>query len=104
MKYISGICLLGMLFASCAKDIDSNPTLNTQDLTMTLLESAYPTSVVLDLSKSETVDLKIKEQPNYGFPAVTIYSVQVYLVNLFLLDHILSIFAPRALRRCSMFS
>ncbi len=79
MKYLSGLCLLSMLFVSCAKDIDSNPTLNTEDLTMTLLESAYPTAVVLDLSKSETVDLKIKEQPNYGFPAVTIYSVQVSL-------------------------
>ena len=80
MKYLCGLCLLCVLCAftaSCSKDIDSNPTLNTEDLSMTLLQSAYPTGVLLDLSTSETVNLKIKEQPNYGYPAVTIYAVQV---------------------------
>lgn len=80
MKYLCGLCLLCglcVLNTSCEKDTDSNPTLNTDNLQMTLLESAYPTSLILDLSKSETVNLKVKEQPNYGYPAITIYSVQV---------------------------
>ena len=77
MKYLCGLCLFCVLCVSCEKDIDSNPTLNTQNLSMTLLESAYPTTTQLDLSKSEVVNLKVKEQPNYGYPAVTIYSVQV---------------------------
>ena len=66
-----------LMLTSCAKENDSNPTLNTDNLQMTLLESAYPTSLIIDLSKSETLNLKVQEQPNYGFPAVTIYSVQV---------------------------
>ena len=74
---LCGLALLCMLCMACAKDDDSNPTLNTNGLTMTLLESAYPTGTLLDLSASETINLKIKEQPNYGFPAITIYSVQV---------------------------
>ena len=73
-----------IMLTSCEKDIDSNPILNTQDLSMTLLEPSYPTGVLLDLSKSEIVNLKIKEQPNYGFPAVTIYSVQVSIDPAFL--------------------
>ncbi len=80
MKYLCGLsllCGLCVLSTSCEKDTDSNPTLNTDNLQMTLLESAYPTSLILDLSNSETVNLKVKEQPNYGYPAVTIYSVQV---------------------------
>ena len=75
-------CLLLLVTAmvsltSCEKDDDSNPVLNTKNLSMTLLEPAYPTGILLDLSNSETVNLKVKEQPNYGYPAITIYSVQV---------------------------
>ena len=84
MKYLCGLCLLCVLCVSCAKDDDSNPVLNTDNLTMTLLESAYPTSTLLDLSKSETVNLKLKEQPNYGYPAITVYSVQVSIDPAFL--------------------
>jgi len=79
MKYLSVLCLLSVLFVSCAKDDDSNPRINTTDLSLTLLESAYPTNVLMDLSNSETFNLKVKEQPNYGYPAITIYSVQVSL-------------------------
>ena len=77
IKNLCGFCFLCVLCVSCAKDDDSNPVLNTQDLQMTLLNSEYPNGLVLDLSKSETVNLKIKEQPNYGYPAITVYSVQV---------------------------
>ncbi len=77
---LGGLALLAgtmLLTTSCEKDDDSNPVLNTKNLKMTLLEATNPTSAVLDLSKSETVNLKIKEQPNYGYPAITVYSVQV---------------------------
>ncbi len=84
MKYLCALCLLCVLCVSCAKDDDSNPVLNTQDLTMTLLESSYPSGLLFDLSKSETVNLKIKEQPQYGYPAITIYSVQVSIDPAFL--------------------
>ena len=77
---LGGLALLAgtmLLTTSCEKDDDSNPVLNTKNLKMTLFEATNPTSAVLDLSKSETVNLKIKEQPNYGYPAITVYSVQV---------------------------
>ncbi|MCR5820988.1 MAG: SusF/SusE family outer membrane protein [Bacteroidaceae bacterium] len=87
MKHFSRGCLLFalcLLSASCEKDNDSNPNLNTENLQMTLLESEYPTSLVVDLSQSETVNLKVQEQPNYGYPAVTIYSVQVSIDSTFM--------------------
>ena len=84
MKYLCGLCLLCILCVSCAKDDDSNPVLNTNNLSMTLLEPSYPSGLLMDLSQSETVNLMVKEQPNYGYPAVTVYSVQVSIDPAFL--------------------
>ena len=71
------MAVLTTILTSCSDDNGSNPVLNTKNLSMTLLEPSFPSGVLVDLSKSETVSLKIKEQPNYGYPAVVVYSVQL---------------------------
>lgn len=88
--YTIGRCLTmcaasALLFSACAKDDDSNPVLNTQNLSMTLLKPAYPATVTLNLSASESVNLKVQEQPNYGYPAIVTYAVQVAVDPAFLL-------------------
>ncbi len=79
-KYIKGIILLaGLIFtlASCEDDRGSNPTLQTP-AEFVLNTPAYAGSALYDLSNSPTVELTCS-QPNYGFTAATVYSVQISL-------------------------
>ncbi|BEG98192.1 SusF/SusE family outer membrane protein [Bacteroides sedimenti] len=66
------------LFTACDSDRDSNPIL--QDPTTFVLNTpAYSTSEY-DLEKSKSIELTCS-QPDYGFTAATIYSVQISLNN-----------------------
>ena len=62
------------LFAACADDNDSNPTL-LKPTTFVLNETPYATSVI-DLATSTGIPFTWN-QPNYGFPIVTQYQFQV---------------------------
>lgn len=82
MKAINqiGIALLAALtlaLASCEDDHDSNPTLKIPE-SFTL--NAPNAATVYDLEKSKTVELTCT-QPDYGFTAATVYTVQVSLDN-----------------------
>ena len=69
--------LAGVLsFTSCEKDDDSNPVL--QKPTEFKLNTPSLANQVIDLDKSENVILTCT-QPNYGFPIVAKYAVQVSL-------------------------
>ncbi|MCD8297581.1 MAG: SusE domain-containing protein [Prevotella sp.] len=63
------------LMTSCENDDDSNPTIQ-YPTSFVLNTPAYATSNIYDLSKTETVTLTCS-QPDYGYPAITIYEVQV---------------------------
>ena len=73
---------LPMLFASCDKDDDSNPTLDLSHVSegFVLNTPAYAENNTYDLSRSESVNLTCS-QPNYGgnVPYVVDYYVQVSL-------------------------
>lgn len=80
------LLILPLLFTSCSKDIDSNPTL---DLSHTadgfkLNTPALATNNTYDLAQSESVELTCT-QPNYGdgVPYVVRYYVQVSLEQTF---------------------
>ncbi len=82
MKAINqiGIALLAALaLAACEDDHDSNPTLKTPS-SFTLNTPAYAAGAVYDLEQSKTVELTCS-QPDYGFTAATVYTVQVSLDN-----------------------
>lgn len=71
--------LLGLsLFTACEDDRDSNPIL--QDPTTFVLNTPAYSTAVYDLEKSSSIELTCS-QPDYGFTAVTVYSVQVSLNN-----------------------
>lgn len=63
------------LFASCSDDNDSNPILRSPK-TFVLNTPALAENGVYDLANSSTIELTCT-QPDYGFPAVTRYTVQV---------------------------
>lgn len=70
---------LSIVFASCEDDRDSNPTM--QNPTKFVLNTpAYAEGAVYDLERSSAVELTCS-QPDYGFTAATVYSVQVSLDN-----------------------
>ena len=66
------------LFTACEDDRDSNPIL--QDPTAFELNTPAYSTAVYDLSKSSSVELTCS-QPDYGFTAATVYTVQVSLNN-----------------------
>ena len=70
-------CLLAVLpfMASCETDTDSNPTLQ-KPTSFVLNTPAYAADNVYDLANSESVNLTTT-QPDYGYPAITVYEVQV---------------------------
>lgn len=70
------------LFSSCDSDTDSNPTFQEAS-SFVLNESAYATNNTIDLSASGTVVSLTCNQPDYGFPVATVYSVQVSFDGLF---------------------
>ena len=67
--------------ASCETDTDDNPTLQ-HPTSFVLNTPAYAESNVYDLANSESVNLTTS-QPDYGFPVVTTYEVQVSLNSAF---------------------
>lgn len=76
-------CLLAVLpfMASCETDTDSNPTLQ-EPTSFVLNTPAYAENNVYDLANAESVNLTTS-QPDYGFPIVTSYQVQVSLDQAF---------------------
>ncbi len=72
--------LLGLLaFTACETDRDDNPKMKTP-ATFTLLNPTIGDNVI-DLENSQSVQLKAKTQPDYGYPAAVQYSVQMSLDN-----------------------
>lgn len=79
---MTGIALLSALLClttACDDDNNSNPTLKTPS-GFTLNTPAYAEGAVYDLERSQTVELTCS-QPDYGFTAATVYTVQVSLDN-----------------------
>lgn len=74
---IAIIACLGLLW-SCDNDRDSNPTLNIPD-SFVLNTPQYVTGVY-DLKNTETVQLTCS-QPDYGFTAAAVYSVEISLTS-----------------------
>lgn len=66
------------LFTACEDDRDSNPIL--QDPTTFVLNTPAYSTAVYDLQKSSSIELTCS-QPDYGFTAATVYTVQVSLNN-----------------------
>lgn len=66
----------GLLFGACDSDLDNNPTLQTP--TTFVLNTPAITNSTIDLAHSSTVNLTCS-QPDYGFPAHTVYTVEVSL-------------------------
>ena len=79
---LSVLLLLGglSLFTACEDDNDSNPTL-VQPTTFVLNTPAYADEVI-DLATSESVRFSWS-QPNYGFPVVANYYLQVSVTGEF---------------------
>lgn len=74
---ILAIALMGMLtFSACETDRDSNPVF--QEPTEFLLNTPASVNMVYDLEKSKTLELTCS-QPDYGYTAPAIYSVEVSL-------------------------
>ncbi len=81
MKKLSiyAFALAGLLsFSACEADRDSNPVLQTPT-TFVLNTPAYA-NTTYDLSNSKSVELTCS-QPNFGYTAPTIYSVEVSLTQ-----------------------
>ncbi len=66
------LCTVG-LFAACDDDRDNNPTI--QDPTSFVLNTPATASDVIDLANSTSLNLTCS-QPDYGFPAFTVYTVE----------------------------
>lgn len=81
MKNIANILLLSVLalplFTACETDGDSNPVLN-EPSSFTLNVPANAANNIYDLANSKTVELTCS-QPDYGFPVITTYTIQVSL-------------------------
>jgi len=76
--------LIGLFFfTACDDDRNSNPVLQ-EPTTFVLNTPAYST-VVYDLKQSSSIELTCS-QPDYGFTAATIYTVQVSLNNDFVTE------------------
>lgn len=67
------------LLTACESDRDSNPTIQ-EPTTFVLNNPSYAASNVYDLKASKSVELTCT-QPDYGYAAVTTYSVQVALTD-----------------------
>lgn len=83
MKRLSKYTLLlaGLLtFAACDSDRDSNPTL--QEPTEFVLNTPAYANTTYDLTNSKVVELTCS-QPNFGYTAATLYTVEVSLSNNF---------------------
>ncbi len=81
MKNIYSILVLmaGFLcFTACEDDRDSNPTL--QEPTVFKLNTPAYADAPYDLEKSTVIELTCS-QPDYGFTAAAVYTVQISLVN-----------------------
>lgn len=80
LKRIYYMLLLSAMAApamtSCDDDTDSNPTFHEAD-TFVLNESAYAQNNTIDLSADGTVVSLTCNQPDYGFPVATVYTVQL---------------------------
>ena len=83
MKKLIYILLLAVAtfgFTSCDEDRDSNPILSGAGTTRSFVLNVPPVSVnnVIDLLNSNSIELTTS-QPDYGFPASTVYTVWVSL-------------------------
>ncbi|MGM9822939.1 MAG: SusF/SusE family outer membrane protein [Muribaculaceae bacterium] len=83
MKKLIYILLLAVAtfgFTSCDEDRDSNPILSGAGTTRSLVLNVPPVSVnnVIDLLTSNSIEFTTS-QPDYGFPASTVYTVWVSL-------------------------
>lgn len=67
------------LLTACENDRDSNPTIQ-EPTTFVLNTPAYAASNVFVLNQSKAIQLTCT-QPDYGYPAVVTYSVQVALTD-----------------------
>ncbi|MBQ4393503.1 MAG: hypothetical protein IJQ76_05555 [Prevotella sp.] len=74
-KSIIGLACGAFLFAACADDNDSSPTL-LKPTTFTLNQTPYASSVI-DLATSTGIPFTWN-QPDYGFPIVTQYQFEVH--------------------------
>ena len=68
---------MALFFAACDEDRDSNPTLQDAP-TFVLNTPAFAANNVYSLANSDYVVLTTT-QPDYGFPASTVYTVNVSL-------------------------
>ena len=73
-----------LFFSACEDDRDSTPTLLTPTA-FVLNTPPYASSTVYDLENSSNVELTCP-QPDYGFTAATLYSVQISVDNDFTHD------------------
>ena len=81
MKKLIYILLLAVAtfgFTSCDEDRDSNPILNESAKTFVLNVPPVSVNNVIDLLTSNSIELTTS-QPDYGFPASTVYTVWVSL-------------------------
>ncbi|MGN0214669.1 MAG: SusF/SusE family outer membrane protein [Muribaculaceae bacterium] len=81
MKKLIYILLLAVAtfgFTSCDEDRDSNPILNESAKTFVLNVPPVSVNNVIDLLNSNSIELTTS-QPDYGFPASTVYTVWVSL-------------------------
>ncbi|MDR1523737.1 MAG: SusF/SusE family outer membrane protein [Tannerella sp.] len=76
-KWIILPVALLFVFASCEDDRSSNPVLHNP-VKFVLNTPAYAIGAVYDLEKASHIELTCS-QPDYGFTAATVYSVQVSL-------------------------
>ena len=75
MSMLVGVTLL----TACENDRDSNPTIQ-EPTTFVLNTPANAVSNVYDLNRSKNIELTCT-QPNYGYPAIVTYAVQVALTD-----------------------
>lgn len=79
IKSVLAVALGALLFSACDSDRDSNPVIDTTPTEFTL-NTPDLTDQYVDLNKDSKLDLTWS-QPNYGFPVVATYKVQVGLVK-----------------------
>jgi len=66
-------------FSACNSDRDDNPVLKSPT-TFTMNKPLFANSN-LDLAITDSIDLKVAEQPAYGFPTAVVYGAQMSLEN-----------------------
>lgn len=79
INILTSILVATALLTACEDDRDSNPTIQ-EPTTFVLNTPANAASNVYDLNQSQTVELTCT-QPDYGYPAVVTYTVQVDLAD-----------------------